>query len=135
MLRSIGAVLAGYVSVGILVVLTDKIVGGMNPGDWNPGQPVPSYYFVVSIFTAPIYSVFGGYLCAWLAKPHVISKCVLGLIIFGEIMGVASTVMTWKVAPHWYSFALLVLFPPCVWLGGLLRTRKTAAPYRLSSVS
>jgi hypothetical protein len=122
MRRSIAAVLAGYISIGILVVLTDKAVAGMNPGDWSPGHPVPTHYFVVSLFTAPLYSVFGGWLCALIAKVKA-RHCILGLIVFGEIMGVASAVMTWSAAPHWYTLGLLVLYPPCVFLGGWLYSR------------
>jgi hypothetical protein len=123
MLRSIGAVLAGYIAIGILVVLTDQVVWKMNPGDWKPGQTVPAYYFVVSLFTAPLYSVFGGYLCAWLAKAKPWQH-IIALVIFGELMGLASTVMAWKMQPHWYAFALLLLYPPCVFLGGYLRLRR-----------
>jgi hypothetical protein len=123
MLRGIGAVLGGYISIGLLVVLTDKVIGGMNPGDWSPGQPVPTYYFVASIFTAPIYSILGGYICAWLAKASA-RQCVLALIIFGELMGLLSTVMFWRQQPHWYAFLLLLLYPPCVFLGGWLYGRR-----------
>jgi hypothetical protein len=81
------------------------------------------FYFVVSLFTAPLYSVIGGYIAAWLGRAQA-QKCVIGLVIFGELMGIVSTVMFWGKQPLWYGLALLVLFPPAVWLGGRLRSQK-----------
>jgi hypothetical protein len=47
----------------------------------------------------------------------------LGLIIFGEIAGIVSTILGWRIQPHWFAFALLVLYPFAVWIGSRLRTR------------
>jgi CHASE2 domain-containing sensor protein len=122
MLRSVGVVLGSYILIGILVVLTDSVLGqalGAKPGQ---GQPVPALYFVVSLFTAPFYSGIGGYVCARLAaRAHW--KHVIALVIFGELMGVASTVMFWGQQPVWYAAGLLVLFPVMVLAGGWLALR------------
>ncbi len=122
-LRNIGAVLAGYISIGVLVVATDTLLMSLNPGSHVEGQTPPVFYFVVSLFTAPLYSVVGGYITAWLGKAQA-RTCVIGLAIFGELMGIVSTVMFWGKQPLWYAIALLVLFPPAVLLGGWLRTHK-----------
>jgi len=125
MLRSIGAVVAGYISIGVLVVLTDTVLARLYPNDYVQGKAPPDSLLVVTMITATCYSVLGGRLTARLAarKPwgHVI-----GLIVLGEIMGVVSMVMFWTQQPHWYPLALLVLFPPAVWLGGRLRLGKAA---------
>jgi len=123
MLRSTGAVLAGYIAIGILVVATDQLVGAINPGEYLSGQTPPTYYFVVSLFTAPIYSILGGYFCAWIAKVRR-WKHVIALVLFGEAMGVVSMIVAWGKQPFWYGLALLVLYPPAVLLGGYLRIRK-----------
>jgi hypothetical protein len=122
MLRSIGAVLAGYISIAILVVSTDFVIAGFKPGEYRPGQMPPAIYFVISLFTAPLYSVVGGYVCAWLARVCQ-NRHVLALIVFGEAMGVASAIAFRGQQPVWYGLALLVLYPPAVWLGGRLRVR------------
>jgi hypothetical protein len=44
-------------------------------------------------------------------------------MIFGEIAGIVSTKLGWRIQPHWFAFALLVLFPIAVWAGSRLRTR------------
>jgi len=126
-LRSVAAVLAGYVSIGVLVVLTDALVWAIRPGEYISGQAPPVYYYVISLFTVPLYTVLGGCLCAWIAKAKP-WKHVLALVIFGEIMGVLSIAASWGKAPLWYGLALLVLYPPAIWFGGLLRLRRPAQP-------
>jgi hypothetical protein len=32
-------------------------------------------------------------------------------------MGIASTIYLWHTAPHYYSFYLLIMYPPAVWIG------------------
>jgi hypothetical protein len=121
MLRTIGSVLAGYIAVGVLVVLTDLIFAAVIPGFRSMATP-PLYYFVIVTFTDTLYTIAGGYLCAATARASA-RTATLGLMIFGEIAGVVSTVLGWHIQPHWFAFALLVLFPFAVWIGYRLRSR------------
>ena len=120
MVRIAAAVLGGYVAIGILVVLTDAIFAAAIPGFRAMTTP-PLYYFVIVTLTDTLYSVAGGYLCALIARDAV-RKATLGLMIFGEIIGVVSTVMGWRIQPHWFALALLVLFPLAIWCGSRLRS-------------
>jgi hypothetical protein len=131
MLRIIGAVLAGYVEVGALVLLTDLIFAAAVPGFQAMRTP-PLYYFAIVTVTDALYSASGGYLCAVIA-PASIRAATLGLIVFGEAMGIGSTILNWHIQPHWFALALLVLFPLAVWVGSRLRARGTAR--MLSSAS
>jgi hypothetical protein len=125
MVRIAAAILAGYIAVGVLVVLTDLIFAAAVPGFRTmPTQPL--YYFVIVTFTDALYSVVGGYLCAVIARDAV-HKATLGLMIFGEIIGVVSVVLGWNIQPHWFALALLVLFPVAVWCGSRLRSPGVAA--------
>jgi len=83
----------------------------------------PPYYFGIVTITDALYSVAGGYLCAWIAGASL-RKATLGLTIFGEIMGLVSTILGWHIQPHWFALALLVLFPLAVWMGSSLRSRR-----------
>jgi hypothetical protein len=121
MLRIVGAVLAGYVAIGVLVVLTDQILGAAIPGFRTMATP-PPYYFVIVTFTDTLYTIAGGYLCAACARASA-RTATLGLIIFGEIVGVVTTVLGWRIQPHWFAFALLLLYPFAVWIGYRLRAR------------
>jgi lysylphosphatidylglycerol synthetase-like protein (DUF2156 family) len=121
MVRIAAAILAGYVAVGILVVLTDLIFAAAIPGFRNMATQ-PPYYFVIVTFTNTLYSLVGGYLCAIIARA-AIRRATVGLMIFGEIFGVVSAVLSWNSQPHWFGLALLVLFPVAVWCGSQLRSR------------
>jgi len=122
-MRIAAAVLAGYVAVGILVVLTDYIFAAVIPG-FRAMTTLPLYYFLIATITDTLYSAAGGYLCAVIARAAV-RKATLGLMIFGEIIGVVSTVLGWRIQPHWFALALLVLFPLAVWIGSRLRSGGT----------
>ena len=123
MSRSIVAVVGAYVAIGLLVVLTDQLAALMIPGFKSMSMP-PLYYFVLSVITDTLYTVLGGYLCSLIARERS-RTATIGLIIFGEILGVVSTVLFWQNVPHWFSFALLIVYPPAVWLGYRLRSRAT----------
>jgi|HubBroStandDraft_4_1064222.scaffolds.fasta_scaffold201152_2 hypothetical protein len=120
MVRIVGAVLAGYVAIGVLVVLTDLIFAAVIPGFRAMAAP-PLYYFVIVTCTNTLYSMAGGYLCAMIAGASA-RKATLGLMIFGEVMGIGSTILQWHAQPHWSALALLVLFPVAVWIGSRLRS-------------
>ena len=121
MVRIIGAVLAGYVGVGVLVVLTDMVFADVIPGFRNMATP-PLFYFEIVVFTDLLYSIGGGYLCAAIAGASA-RTATLGLIIFGEIIGIVATVLAWRVQPHWFALALVVLYPLMIWIGSRLRVR------------
>jgi hypothetical protein len=125
MVRNIVAVVAGYVAMGLLVVATDQVFAAVIPGFKSMPMP-PAYYFVISLITDSVYAAVGGYLCSRIAQPPH-RNATLGLIIFGELMGVATTIVFWKFIPHWFSFALLILYPPAVWIGSRLRGHPTQA--------
>jgi hypothetical protein len=123
MVRIAAAVLAGYVAIGILVVLTDQIFALAVPG-FRAMSPPPLYYFEILTFTNTFYTIAGGYLCAVIARAAV-RNATLALMIFGEIMGAVAVVLAWHTEPHWYAFALLVLYPPAIWCGSRLRSKGT----------
>ena len=123
MWRIPAAVLAGYLFIGVLVVITDQIFNMVIPGFKLMTMP-PFYYFAISLFTDFVYSIAGGYLCVWIARERAWTATI-ALMVFGEAIGLASQIMLWKTVPHWYALALLVLFPIGVWLGWKLFTQRT----------
>lgn len=120
MVRVAAAVLAGYVAVGVLVVLTDLIFAAAIPG-FRTMKTQPTFYFVIVTFTNTLYSFVGGYLCAAIARAAA-RRATFGLMIFGEIFGVVSAVLSWNSQPHWLGLGLLVLYPLAVWCGFRLRS-------------
>jgi hypothetical protein len=124
MVRSFAAVICGYIVTGILIFATDQTFAATVPG-FNDMPMPPRFYFLISICTDTLYSVLGGWTCAAIAKTRVRDR-VLALIALGELVGVVSTIALWGTVPHYFSFALLVLYPPAVWIGSLFRKPPSA---------
>ena len=122
-MRTVIAVLAGFLGIGVLVRFTDLLFARLVPG-WDPRQP-PLFYFAVSLATDFIYSVIGGYLCALIAEQHR-RTATLWLIVLGEVLGVIVQVILWSQVPHWYAIGLLILYPAGVWIGSNLRAPRAA---------
>jgi hypothetical protein len=125
MIRTILAILGGYAAIGIFVVATDQVFGALIPGFRQMAMP-PNYYFGLSLLTDTVYTVAGGYLCVLIARENF-RNATLGLIIGGELVGIASQVAFWHNVPHWFAIALLILYPPAIWLGSGMRSRSRNA--------
>ena len=83
----------------------------------------PQWYLAASVITGGFYGVLGGLVCAIIARGKS-RQALFGLMLPGELAGVASTGAFWGKVPLWYSLALLVVYPPAVWFGGKLRVAK-----------
>ncbi|MEJ5367897.1 MAG: hypothetical protein WHT08_06240 [Bryobacteraceae bacterium] len=116
MLRSILSVLAGWASVGILVVLTDLVLGKVFPGEYVAGQMPPDRLAALSLGTSTLYSVLGGWITVKLAARQPWRHAVY-LILWGELMGVLSAVMTWGQIQSWYQMGLLATWPAAIAAG------------------
>lgn len=122
MLRSVAAVLLGFLSVAVLSLATDQV---MHVLDVYPpwGEPMwdPSLNFLALSYRI-VYTVLGGYITASLA-PHSPMRHVAVVGILGLIAGTAGAIVAITMAnlgPNWYPIALAVTGFPCVWLGGVL---------------
>ncbi len=124
MIRTILAALVGYALIGVLIKGTDHLYAQLIPGFSAMKMP-PTWYFLVSMASATLFTVAGGCLCALVSRADV--RATVGLIVLGEVMGIASTVYLWKTVPHYYSFYLLVVYPLAVWFGANMRRPKAYA--------
>ena len=124
--RTIAAVIFGYMTTGLLVILTDQIVSGLIPGFHSMKTP-PDYYFGISLATNTLYAIVGGYLCSAVARNQW-KTATLGVIILGETLGTIAQRALWHTVPHWFGIGLLALYAPAVWLGGYLRSRSKKSP-------
>jgi hypothetical protein len=126
-LKSIGAVLAGFVVVVITSVATDIILeaAGLLPPQDQPQLTTPRM-LGWALFYRTLYTVLGGYVTAWLAprKPmaHAIALGVLGMAV-----GTLGAVVMWKLGNNWYPIALVVEAIPCTWIGAKLYMKRGAA--------
>jgi hypothetical protein len=131
MLKSVGAVVAGFVIVVVLSLATDMLLH--KTGVFPPwGESMTGYEGALLLATVyrTIYSVLGSYLTARLAPDKPMLHSLAGGII-GLILSIVGVVETWNkgpaFGPHWYPIALVALALPGAWLGGKLRVLQLPA--------
>jgi surface polysaccharide O-acyltransferase-like enzyme len=121
-LRSLGAVLAGFLAIVIFSIATDSAMHGT--GVFPPlGAPMSDALFLLATAYRIIYSVAGCYVAARFA-PDRPMRHALALGVVGVAVSAAGAAATWNrgpaFGPHWYPLALIALAMPCAWLGGKL---------------
>jgi uncharacterized membrane protein YoaT (DUF817 family) len=129
--RNILAAIAGYLSIGVLVVLTDQIFSWVIPGFRTLAMP-PDFYFGLSLLTDFVYSAVGGYVCSAIARSTSEIATTI-LIALGEVIGILVAIVRWQLMPHYFVLALLVLYPLGVFLGSRVHRSKsalTSGPWR-----
>ncbi|MEK7498987.1 MAG: hypothetical protein AAB649_00080 [Patescibacteria group bacterium] len=122
--KSIGAVLAGFLTVFILSIVTDSILEalGIFPPQNQPEQFV-GYLLVVAFIYRSIYAVLGGYITAKLSPSNPM-KHVIILGIIGTVGGIMGVIAGWNLSAHWYPIALAVTAFPLVYFGGKMKTSR-----------
>jgi hypothetical protein len=126
LLRSIGAVLAGLLTIFILSLGTDQVFHSL--GVYPPwGAPMRDTGLLILAFSYRlIYDVFGCYLTARLApRAPMLHALILGGI--GTVLATLGAIEMWNLSPPWYPVLLAASALPSAWLGGVLHrlTRQT----------
>jgi hypothetical protein len=122
LLRSIAAILAGFIAGAALSVGTDSLLQAL--GIFPPqdeGFFIP-WMIVLAIVYRSTYNVFGCYFTAALApKKPMLHVMVIGVV--GLILTVIGTLMHADNGPLWYGISLAILTLPSAWLGATLRMK------------
>jgi len=125
-LRSVGALFAGFVVVVVLSLGTDVLmhVTGVSP-PW--GEPMSDSRFLLATAYRILYAVAGSYVTARLAPHRPMKHALLGGVV-GLVLSTLGAVATWdrgpELGPHWYPLALVATALPCAWAGGRLRAKQ-----------
>lgn len=123
-LKSIGAIVAGFLTVVMLSIVTDMIVEGIG---FFPGVAHPELYtwwmLLIALAYRTVFTVLGGYVTALLAPGNKM-KHVTVLAILGTIGGAIGVMAGWKYGNNWYPIALALLAYPSVWYGGMWRMKR-----------
>lgn len=125
LLRSVAAIVAGFVVIGVLSFGTDAVLiaAGVFP---PPGQPVTSVgLLLLTTAYVAVYAIFGCWLAAFLAPGHPLRHAlILGALGFAfNLMGALANR---GVVPDWYLLVNLALVMPYAWIGGRLREQQLA---------
>lgn len=123
-LKSIGAVLAGFVTVAALSIGADMALGalGIFPPVTRP-ELYDSWMLLVALAYTAAFSFLGGYVTARLAPSRPL-RHVLLLASLGLVGGIAGAYSSWQIMPHWYCVASIMAAPLAAWLGGQRHARK-----------
>lgn len=122
MLKSIGAIVAGFAVGAALSVVTDSVLQGLKVfPPVSEGFFVP-WMIVLAIVYRSIYNIAGCYVTAALApdKP-MLHVMIIGVV--GFLLTIVGTIINADKGPLWYGITLALLALPCAWLGAILRVR------------
>ncbi len=121
MLRSIAAVLFGFVLIGALSTGATLVLGQAMPAAFDAAGRVDSVpVLLLMMGYVGLFAVTGCYLTARLApRRPMLHALVLGAL--GLAFNAANAITQWDTAPAWVHVASLALVMPYAWLGGRLR--------------
>ena len=122
--KSIGAILAGFVTVFILSVATDLLLEKI--GFFPPATKPESYTWwmlLIALIYRSIDSVAGFYLTARLAPNRPMRHAII-LGIIGTVFAALGAIANWNLSANWYPILLVLVTLPCAWLGGKLAEMK-----------
>jgi hypothetical protein len=127
-MKSVGAILAGFVAVFVLSLGTDQILHVLQvyPA-W--GQPMNAAGLnLLALSYRLVYTILGGYLTARLApRAPMRHVWILGGIgfVFATVGAIVAIPM--KLGPSWYPIALAATALPFTWIGGALQQRRAVS--------
>ncbi len=119
LLRSIGAVFAGFAVVFILSMATDFILESLGIFPPITQGLFVTWMLVLALTYRTIYAILGGYIAARLA-PNSPMKHTMILACIGLVFAIAGIFLnaSKELGPAWYPILLAILTIPSVWLGG-----------------
>jgi hypothetical protein len=110
MVRSLGAVAAGYLVFGSSAALLFQMSGQL------PHEQAPVGFKIGSIVWGAVFALVAGWLTARIAvrRPATHAAVLAGVIALGAVVSLAA-------APgaKWSQLSALAVMAPCAWLGGL----------------
>ena len=122
LLRSAGALLAGFVTVVILSLGTDMMLHAI--GLFPPlGQTMSDALLLLATAYRTAFGIASSYITARLAPDRPMQHALVGGAI-GLVLSTAGAVASWDrpaLGPHWYPLALVATAMPGAWCGGKLR--------------
>ncbi|HYT66538.1 MAG TPA: hypothetical protein VEL51_08985 [Vicinamibacterales bacterium] len=116
MLRSIGAIAAGYLIFGASAALLFQLSGQ------EPHEAAPVGFKVASIVWGAVFALVAGWLTARIAgqRPATHAAIVGVLIAIGACISLLARPSDAK----WSQLAALAVMAPCAWIGGLISRRE-----------
>jgi hypothetical protein len=122
-LRSIGPVAAGLVSIFAVTTATDVVMHATGVFPPTSAPPMSGALFLLAFAYRFVFDIAGSYLTARLA-PHRPMRHALVLGCIGLALSITGAIALWDAGPAWYPLALAASAVPCAWLGARLHLRR-----------
>ncbi|MEO5935873.1 MAG: hypothetical protein ABIP81_01530 [Terriglobales bacterium] len=135
MLRSLFAIIGGYITFALGLALANALVVRLFPALVVAGPSSPKF-IVTSLTVALLLAILGGFMAGLIAgrEPlkHAVILAVICALYFLLFLG-APTPPGELAFPVWFKIGLLIVVPPATALGGFLRQRQIAGPNKSST--
>ena len=117
MVRSVVAVIAGYLIFAASAVLLFRLTGR------NPHAPAELWFVLVTIVYGLFFATVGGFVAALLGKRFEMEHA-LAVASLIAALGAASLLSDVRAGAIWTQLAAILIIAPCAMLGGYLRQRQ-----------
>jgi hypothetical protein len=122
-LRSIGAVIAGSITIGIISFIADLIIGKLSPDVFSvTGRSAHPALLAFMAAYSVAFAAVGGYVTATLA-PRAPMKHVIALAVLELIGGAGAALQAGDMLPTWFSAVVVILPVPAILLAGAVKSR------------
>ena len=122
--RSIVAVVVGFLVIGALAFGTGKLVQATWPAQVDAaGTPTTTVMMLVQLLYVGVYAIFGCWLAGRLAPGRPMRHALL-VGVLGLALNVAGALALRDTAPTWYLAAGVLTTMLWAWLGGRLAERQ-----------
>jgi hypothetical protein len=127
MLRSVLAVLAGFMLVAVLDLGGEFAARMIVPDSFDTyGNVSDTGLRWVTLAYSSLFGVLGAFVTARLAPSRPVKHAlILGAVLL--VIAIWVTVRTWETHPAWYHIVALIFVLPESWLGGVLGAKKGGA--------
>lgn len=123
-LRSILAIVAGFIAIAVFALGADAVVRRGLPQFFGPGgrSDHTGMLLVMAAYSAG-FAAGGAWLTARLAPGRPLRHALI-LGGLGLVLAVPVTIQHWGTAPAWFHVTTLALTMPAAWAGGVLVERR-----------
>ena len=83
-------------------------------------------FLAVTLLGAVVYHLLAGFACGAVARDA--AAATGALVVLGTALLLSSVLQTWSQMPPWYSLAMLVIAPVCLWQGAGMHRRRRSRP-------
>ena len=124
MMRSVLAIVAGFLLIGILSFGADAALRASMPELVSPTGRVDSpAVLALTIAYVGLFAITGCYMTGMLAPSRPMRHAII-LGVLGLAFNVAGSAAMWNTAPAWYHIVSLALVMPYAYIGGAIAERR-----------